>query len=78
MIIVFNQYDTQNWQWIQENGGAEDVYINWYDDEERTTWLASGGTNKLSAFPSVMDSPSGNVIYRMPNNRAECLFESGG
>ncbi len=52
MIILHNRHDRLSREFIEDSADLEAQ--DWYDDAARERWLAAGGTDRLSAFPSVL------------------------
>lgn len=52
ITILHNKYDAVSNAFV--NGNTDYKIVDWYDDVSRTAWLLSGGTNEVSAFPSVV------------------------
>lgn len=50
--ILHNKYDAGSVAFVR--GNTDYPFVDWYDDDARSIWLLSGGTNEVSAFPSVV------------------------
>lgn len=73
MIILHNSLDKESRDFVAAHGAGATVY-DWYKGG-REAWVALGGTDKVSAFPSVLvDVPAFTVPARVVGRRTEPAF----
>ena len=64
MIILHNHMSKASREFVATHGEGHTV-ISWYEGG-REAWIAAGGTDKVSAFPSiVVDMPAYKVPERL-------------
>ena len=69
MIVLSNIYDSACVRWITENVPENIEIVDWYRD--RDAWVASGGTVRVSAFPSVVHRDGS--VQCLPETWAEVI-----
>jgi len=53
MIILHNHHSKESRDFVDAHAKPSDTIISWYEGG-REEWVDSGGTDKVSAFPSVV------------------------
>lgn len=91
ITILHSPYDRMSSSFVLSNPGYP--VVNWYDDASRQAWIDGGGTNQLSAFPSVVFDheeyneitdgvtftiPAGQVVVRLPETMDDALLVKAG
>ena len=73
MIILHNSHARESREFVAAHRAGATVY-DWYEGG-REEWWALGGTDKVSAFPSVIvDVPAFTVPARVVGGGAEPVF----
>ena len=54
MIILHNSLDKESREFVAQHATPADTIYDWHDRKDFALWVGAGGTQKVSAFPSVV------------------------